>query len=168
MPVKMPSTTSYSKRQLDLEVLQSLQEPVTSYTEVVPSATALVPKIVAGPQKLVQRYAVLFTTITDSDIVHPGEGTELYGIFDTGNVGGAGMIRLYAEAANSMARRMIKADDENEATFGKQPADEKLDDSWIRDVVVDRSTRSISIYVSIRSAAGSVVTFVVPTSAGVY
>ena len=164
----LPTSTSYSKRQLDLESLQSMRVPSTAYEEVVPSVSYMVPKIAAGPQKLVQRYAVLFTTVTGSDPVRPDDGTNLYGVFDTGNIGSTSAVRLMANMANSIVRDRIREDDSNEDTFGRQPDDEKLDDCWISRVSVDTTSRTISVYASIRSRAGTEVEFIVPTSAGIY
>ena len=162
------SSTSYSRRQLDLESLQSMRQPSTSYEEVVPSATYDTPKIVAGIQKLVQRYAILFTTVTGSDVMRPTDGTGLYGIIDSGNVGSTASIKIMANRANAMVKSRIRADDDNEDVFGRQPSDEKLDDCWISRVSVDTTSRSVSVYASIRSVAGSEVEFIVPTSAGIY
>ncbi len=168
MPYKIDTTTSYSRRQLDLECLQSMDEPYTSFVEVTPSVTYETPKIVSGAQKLAQRYAVLFTTIIGSDIIEPGFGTTLYDRLERGNFGSYADIVFMANVANSGARARIKEDDAHDGTYGSQPDDEKLDDSWISDVKVDSVNRRISIYASILTAAGESLTFVVPTEAGIY
>lgn len=164
----LPVSTSYVGRQLDLESLQSVRQPSITYVEVAPSVTLDTPKIVAGAQKLVQRYAVLFTTIAGSDVSDPDFGTSLYSVFETGNVTGSGDLYLYAEAANRMTKRRIISEDDDESTYGDQPDDEKLDDCWIDRVDVDKDTRRISVFARIRTKAGSDVTFVVPTKSGIY
>lgn len=168
MPRTIPVSTSYVGRQLDLEALQSLQSPSTSFVEVVPSVSFDDPKIVSGMQKLAQRYAILFTTIRGSDMEDINFGTDLYSVFETGNVSGTSALYLRAEAANRMVKSRIIAEDSDEATFGAQPDDEKLSDCWVDRVDVDTTTRRISVFVSIRSVAGSGVTFIVPTKSGIY
>lgn len=168
MPRILPSTTSYSGRQLDLEALQSMDAPHVSWTEVTPGVVADTPKIVAGAQKLVQRYAVLFTTLTGGDVMRPDDGTPLCGVYETGNFGSTVDIELMAQDANSTCRARMREDDADEETFGTHPADEMLDDCWIDRVTVDRTTRTVSIFASIRSMAGNEISFVVPTTAGIY
>lgn len=168
MPRQIDSITDYSKRQLDLECLQSMRIPDTRFVEVIPSVSYEQPKIVAGAQKLAQRYAVLFTTIIGSDKMDPSFGTTLYDRVVRGNFGSTVEVGFMANIANSMTRERIKSDDENTDAFGNQPEDEKLDDCWISDVKIDHQERRISIYASIQTAAGDTLTFLVPTEAGIY
>lgn len=168
MSFEIKTTTSYSKRQLDLECLQSLDRPVNSFVEVVPSVTFDTPKIVAGPQKLVQRYAVLFTTIIGSDIMDKDFGTTLLGKIDHGNFGGYSEINLLAQEANIATKQRIFRDDENTELYGNQPDDEKLQDSWVSRVAVNKVERTIDVFISILTVAGENITFVVPTVAGIY
>ena len=161
------STTDYSNRLLDLECLQTIDHPDTKSVEVFPGITNDTPKIVAGPQKLVQRYAVLFTTIIGSDVMRPGFGTTLLSKAISGNFGGYAEIEFLANSANMYAKERILEEDDDER-FGNQPDDERLSDCWISDIDVDRIDRKIAIHASILTAAGEQVTFVVPTPAGIY
>ena len=161
------STTDYSNRLLDLECLQTVEYPDTRSVEVLPGITNDTPKIVAGPQKLVQRYAVLFTTIIGSDVMRKNFGTTLLSKVVSGNFGGYTEVEFLANSANMYAKERIQEEDDDDR-FGNQPDDEKLSDSWISDIVVDREERRIAIHASILTAAGELVTFVVPTPAGIY
>ena len=165
--VNIPVTTSFSKREVDLECLQSMIEPVEKYKEVQPSITLFTPKIVTGPQKLMQRYVVLFTTITGSDRLRPDDGSRLIPACETGYVNSLADLNYMAAKANNDTRERIIADD-NDETFGIQPDDEKLEDCWIDSVVVDKDSRTVSVYASILTRAGESLTFVVPTTAGIY
>lgn len=168
MGAEIKKTTSFSGRQLDLECLQSMDHPSTSFVEVTPSVTFDTPKIVSGPQKLAQRYAVLFTTVTGSDIMDPDFGTTLFGRIDHGNFGGYTEVNLLANEANIATKQRIIAADNNTDTYGKIPDDEKLKDSWISRVVVDKNARTIDVFVKILTVAGEDITFVVPTPSGIY
>lgn len=164
---KIPVSDSFSKRQLDLECLETMDYPHDRYVEMTPSVTLDVPRIVSGPQKLAQRYVVLFTTILGSDFIRPGFGSNLLGVVETGNVGSVTEIELLAKFANSEAMNRIREDDASE-DFGPQPDDEKLDRSWIESVVVDTAERTVKVYASLLTVAGERITFIVPTSAGIY
>lgn len=165
---KTKVSSDYSGRQLDLECLQSISDPVDSFTEVVPSVTFDTPKAVSGTNKLAQRYAVLLTTSMGSDIMGHVDGTLLVDMSTSGNVGSKSIIEYYAKMANMDARNAMLADDSDTDTFGKIPDDERLDDCWIDDVVVDFVERKVSVYATVRSVAGTTSTFMIPTTAGVY
>jgi hypothetical protein len=135
---------------------------------MTPSATFETPKIVAGAQKLAQRFIVLFTTTLGSDKFNTDFGTKLTDAAKYGNTTGYTDIELMANMANEQARDAIFAADADTDTYGAIPDDEKLANSWISDVVVDKDTRTVRIYVSIVTAAGEAITFVVPTTSGIY
>lgn len=164
----IPVSTDYSGKQLDLECLQSLPEPDNRFTEVDPSVTSKTPKIVSGPQKLAQRYAVLFTTIIGSDTMDPDFGTRLLDKVVSGNFGGYTEVEFLANTANLFTKERIMQDDDAVDRFGDIPDDEKLKDCWISNVVVDKENRRISIFASILTVAGESITFMVPTVAGVF
>jgi len=169
MQTSVKTTTNYYKRQLDIECLQSMVTPSTEYQELTPSASKNQTKAVSGIQKLVQRYVVLFTTLTGSDVFNKYIGTNLVDVCSRGNVPGLSYVDLMANTANFKTQDKIKHDDEsNAARYGDQPDDEKLQESRIVDVTLDTVTRTIRIHVSIRSVAGDSVTFVVPTTYGVF
>lgn len=167
MPSSIKISTSFSKRQLDLECLETMDKPYDTFIELETSATFDVPRVVSGPQKLAQRYVVLFTTIIGSDRLRSDFGTTLLRVVETGNVNSEAELKLMASVANSMTMNAIRADDAD-AEYGPQPDDEKLLRSYIDDVVVDRETRDVRIYVSLITVAGEDITFIVPTKAGIY
>jgi hypothetical protein len=168
MAYEIKETTSYAGRQLDLECLQTMKHPTQFFVEMTPSATYDTPKIVAGPQKLAQRYVVLFTTVTGSDIMNPRFGTDFIGRVDHGNFGGYVEVRFLADEANRITKQRIKEDDRNSAVYGDSPADERLRDSWITNIEVSKADRKIRVHISILTEAGNSIEFVVPTKAGIY
>ena len=164
--MKIQTTNSYYKRQLDIECLQSMLAPSEDYTELYPSVSKNKTKAVSGIQKLAQRYVVLFTTELGSDVFMPDFGSTFIKTAERCNVSSIYKLEFLANEANFVTKRLLK--DEDPETYGKQNDDERLDDSWIVSVSADYNERKIVVHAAIRSVAGDVLDFVVPTTNGIY
>lgn len=155
-----PSTTSYSGRSVDLLLLKYVRSPGAE-TAVFPDVSSS-PMMVSGIEKLAQRFALLFLTVSGS-VESSSEGTELMGQLSRGEIFDESALRSAACAANASVSRQIKDEDAELDT----PDDEALDSSEVVEVSIDRATASVSITVSLVSKSGDVYVYVTPIQTGI-
>lgn len=153
----------YSGRTVDLLLLKAvLSAPVLGQRVDIDADGT--PMIVAGIEKLVQRYAVEFLTALGSAKFRPDHGTNLVPSVAKGMVYNMATLESTAAEANMMAVRQIKAADEGEDT----PDDEKLDSAEIYDLKFSRGEARIGVSVRITTAAGSSYVYIIPVDVGVH
>lgn len=162
--MKRPTTKSYAGRQVDIEALKHV-EKMLRIQRVHPDVNTD-PRIVAGIEKAVQRYAKLFLTDIGSDKLAPRVGSQLVSRARSGNVSNYAVLDSLYAIANRNALAAIRADDQNEL-FGEIPDDERIVSTRLVDMELDRSTATIRIHVFITTAAGDTFTFIIPVESGV-
>lgn len=158
-------TKDYSGRKLDIELLRHVEAPGTQ--RVVPSADAssLGPGVVAGMEKVVQRYTKLFLTRQGSVKFDQSAGGPIIGDMRAGKVQSVSYLSFVADLSSASAVREMKRDDENEV-FGDQPPDERIDKATVVGVDLDERTSTAMVHVVLVTEAGSVYSFVVPVRHG--
>ena len=158
-----PTTTNYSGRQIDLELLQSIA--VLADQRVQLSSFTKPPKIVAGIEKLAQRYALLFLSSVNTIRFAQDQGTDFMQAIAGGTVQrNDELLYLFASASGNVLQQMQR-DDAELVTFGTVPDDEQIVDASLLDYEVNVATATILLRIQLTSAAGASITFIVPTTA---
>jgi len=158
----MDTTTDYSGRQVDIELLQTVSQP-TGERQVSISIAQPVSRIVSGVQKMVQRYAALFLSMKDSEF-DASLGTDFMAQVQQGGMGTREKISTAFAFANADVMEIMQKDDRL-ATYGDQPLDEQIVQADLLDYSVDYSTARLSLTVRLTNAAGDATVFVLPTAA---
>lgn len=155
------STTNYSGRTVDLLLLQFVPMPVAD--KIVRPDVSKSPRMVAGIEKLVQRFAQLFLTQMGSVRNRESEGTEFLGKLGSGQIYDDSTLRSAAAAANKAVFRQIRAEDASLETAD----DEALAESSIAELTMDRATATVSITFTLTTVAGDKYVYTVPVATGV-
>lgn len=158
------STVDYSNRQVDIELLKSIREPVA--IQAVDVATMPTPRMVTGIQKAVQRYAHLLMTTLDDVKFYPRLGGKLVESLISGTVSNRGYMTHLFMLASSNALRAMREDDDNPAMGPGIPDDEYVDQIELSSTDIDYSTGTVSFEVTISTRAGTSYTYVIPVSTG--
>lgn len=153
-------TTNYDNRLVDVELLQSIVVP-GAIQRVHVTSVGQDPKIVAGIEKAVQRYAVLLLTSLGNVKFAETMGGELVLRLMQGNVQNLGYLRHVFSMANSNALRVLAKDDAD-PVFGAIPDDERITRAVLVDASVDYSTGTVMLEVKLTTAAGTAYDFTVP------
>lgn len=166
-----PYSKSYANRQVDLELLKHVDDPNKFYKwKMVTPVTHLEPRIVAGIEKVVQRYAHIFLTNLGSMRLAKESGNTLLHNISMGKVSSHGIALHLAALANSNAVASMKFDDNNTDLFGALPDDERILSATLKKVELKYDSLTggrISVHVAINTAAGNSFEFIVPVSAGI-
>lgn len=162
--MKRPTTKSYAGRQVDIEALKHV-EKMLRIQRVHPDVNTD-PRIVAGIEKAVQRYAKLFLTEIGSMKLSPNVGSRLVSRARNGSIANYAVLDSLYATANRNAVLAIRADDENDA-FGEIPDDERIVNVRLVEMLLDRKTATIKIHVFIETASGDTYTFIIPVEAGI-
>lgn len=162
-PVTFPTTRDYTGRQVDLEFLQEIREPLLGTEVDMRLGHPTVSRNVTGVQKAVQRYVLLFLTQLGTIRGAPGLGTLAIPQLRANAGRGAVKIRQVFEIANRRVLQALRADDEQFDVFGPIPADEIILSAELRSssYVLATSTLSLEVWITLQS--GSVFSFVIPT-----
>ena len=158
----MNSTTDYSGRQVDMELLQTISQP-TGTRRLSISIAQPIARIVTVIQKAVQRYATLFLSMKDSQF-DSSLGTDFMAQVQQGWLGTREKVSTAFAFANADVMEIMQKDD-RDATYGDQPADEQVVQADLLDYQVDYASARLSLTIQLTTAAGDAVTFVLPTSA---
>lgn len=157
----MNTSTDYSNRQVDLEVLQSIT--ALAPTAVSLSSVSSRPKNVAGPQKAVQRYAVVFLSLLGDVHFDASFGTSFMQSIATGTVqNNTQLLNIFA-LSNASVLRLI-AQEDSDAAYGTIPDDERIVDATLSDYEVNVSRGQILLYVTLTLASGTTTDFILPTT----
>ena len=160
--MNIPVTTSYAGRQVDLELLQSISAP-GAMQRVVISNVSDDPKMVAGVEKAIQRYACLLLTSLNDVHFNQSAGGNLVESLLQGTLPNAGYLNHLFGVASANALQLIAADDVN-AVFGSTPADEKVTAATLQSSSVDYTTGTVLLNVLVQVAAGNSFSFILPVS----
>ena len=154
----------YTGRQVDLEVLQTVQAPVGSI-EMSLSAVLDTSRRVTGIQKAIQRYVTLLLT-PSSSVPFPFSGNNiLLDELSAGHVSDSGYLRHLFNMANAAALDTIRRDDYNTDRFGAITDDERIESVDLSGVTVDYGTSTIGLSLVFRTVAGENYAYVVPVGA---
>lgn len=170
MPGTREKSKSYAGRQVDLELLKHVEDPAgyVRAMEVVPEV-APVPRIVAGIEKAVQRYASLFLTNVGSVHADSSVGNSLLDEVFRGRVSTQSTLDHLVAVADSDTLDTILLED-GDGSFGDVPDDERIVSSEVLDarLVYDSILGGrVKVRIGITTAAGESFTFIVPVEAGI-
>jgi hypothetical protein len=164
MSTFMPYTTDYTNRQVDIELLQSIAQPV-NLQQVSISSVTQAPKAVTGIQKLVQRYASALLAYFGTVHFDPNYGTNLIATILGGGIQNVAQLQAAFASASSLAITALRSDDRRVDVFGSIPDDENISSAQLLDQQVVYETATVNLKVLITTLAGDSVTFVVPATA---
>lgn len=156
-------TRDYTGRQVDLECLQTIVEPV-GVSELSLTATRGESRRVTGVQKAIQRYVTLLLTPSSSVPFAEDAGNELLDALRAGVVSNTGYLRHLFNVANAVALDIIRRDDYNTQMFGDQVDDERIAAVELDGVTVDYATSTLGLSLVFRTEAGSDYSYVLPVS----
>lgn len=163
------TNTSYAGRQLDMELLQHVAVPYNQrvFPAVDHGKDGTGPRICAGMEKVVQRYAKLLLTDLGSVKFDSDLGNDLMSSIRKGEVySTAWMTQLFNEANRNVLNAMI-ADDNDYDTFGDLPDDERIDTAELVDLEIDQTTATVRIHVKITTLAGEEYEYIAPVASGI-
>lgn len=171
-----PTTKSYVGRQLDVELLEHVED-MLPWQRVHPLVVGdydtgrgkveATPRIVAGIEKAVQRYAKLFLTNLGSVKLAPNVGSHLLPKVQTGQVSNLAYFDHLCSIANVHALLAMEEDDQDTDSFGAIPDDERIVSTRITNLSLDRAASTARVSVFITTAAGDSFTFVIPVKSGI-
>jgi len=158
------AVTDYSGRQVDVELLQTIPHPVV-LRRVQVSNIYDTPKIVAGVQKLAQRYALLLLTAKGFVNFAQEQGSELIAQLMSGKIKDRGRLQHEFAKANARVLNQLRKDARDTTTFGTIPADEQLRSATLLDYEIDFASSSVFLRVKLVTRAGTSLEFIVPAKA---
>ena len=159
-----PSTIDYSNRQVDIELMQSIEKP-NELERVTLSLTDSSPKIVTGIQKVAQRYALLFLSTVNEVGFDSRQGTLLLSQIIGGRIQNSGQLQVSFATANSRVLGQMRAADTEEATYGSVPDDERIINARLLDFNIDFASSTVYLRVQLLTRAGTSITYVIPATA---
>ena len=159
----IPYEVNYADRQVDVELLQSIPQPVELkrvYTNFIHGPS----KIVTGIQKAVQRYALLLLTTVKDVNFDQRQGTNFLRPILSGNIQNRGAFQSLFVLANADVRNQLRAEDADTDLYGSIPDDERITNSALLDFDIDFNTATVTLRVGLTTAAGDTYTFIVPVT----
>jgi len=160
------TSTNYTGRQLDVELLQRVARPVDQ--RVFPSVDAVDqsgPGMCSGMQKTVQRFAKLLLTELGSVKGGPEVGGELMSLVRTGTMSTEAYMRFMIEVSSKNAVDVMELDD-LDGRFGATPDDERLVGTQLVSLLVDEAKGEASAVIRLETAAGTDYRFIIPVATG--
>lgn len=153
----------YSGRTVDLLLLKTVTGvPVVNWRVGLDVSDD--PMIVAGVEKMVQRYAISFINAMGSTKFRPSHGTNLVPDVAAGLVYDMSTLEAEAAEANLFAFDQVTAGDEGEDT----PDDERLTGSEVVGLEYLRGESRVRISVRLTTAAGKSYVYIIPVGVGVH
>jgi hypothetical protein len=161
MPLRSNSV-NYAERTVDLLLLKTvLRAPVTN--KRVDLDVEHDPMIVTGVEKLLQRYVLIFLSELGTCHVDEGRGTRIMADVSNGRIYDEATLTTSAAEANMLTRDQIAADDSD----SESPSDERLSNSEVTSVSLDKQTATARISVRITTEAGDSLDYIIPVGIGV-
>lgn len=162
------TTRSYAGRQVDLELLKHVdtmlqKQPVEPDIEVVP-------RITAGIEKAVQRYARIFLTAVGTVRLAPEEGNDLTRSIAMGRVQNRATLDHLYSIANARTLASLRESDARGDVYGQIADDERIVSTQLRnlEMVYDALNGGrVKVHVAITTASGDTFSFIIPVDAGV-
>lgn len=153
----------YSNRQVDLELLQSIQAPVTSQRVTISTVTQA-PKIVTGVEKAIQRYIVIFLSLIGDNKYALGQGTDFVRSLAQGVVQSGSALRVAFALANSDALKQLADADNQTEIYGSIPTDEQIDSVRLLEYNIDYALATVYLSIQVTMTAGDTVDFIFPVT----
>lgn len=155
------NSTNYAGRTVDLLVLKTvLSAPV--YRKRVDLDVEKSPMIVTGVEKLAQMYTLVFLTEVGTCHADSGRGTSIVSDVEKGKVYDDASLTASAAAANALAKRQIRSAAEEDT-----PKDERLADSQVTGIYLDKNNATARISVRLTTEAGTALDYIIPVGIGV-
>ena len=158
----VPATVDYASRQVDVELLQTIPQPVAEQ-RVYLGTVSFTPKIVTGIEKVVQRYASLLLTTQGEVRFDSAAGGTMIRAVTQGLVSNTGYLTHLFNVVSLNTVRLMRRDD-NDERFGTPPNDERIVDAWLINVTIDYETLTANLTVLISTGAGDAFTYIIPVS----
>lgn len=155
------TTRDYTGRQVDLECLQTVVDPVGT-VELSLTATRGASRRVTGLQKAVQRYVTLLLTPSSSVPFADDGGNMLLSALRAGSVSNKGYLRHLFNMASAAALDTIRKDDYNITMFGDQTDDERIASVDLVGMTIDHATSTLGLSLTFRTVAGTDYAYVIP------
>ena len=159
-----PSAIDYNGRQVDIEWLQSILAPTLSaqrlHMQFDPNT-----KIVAGMQKMAQRFTNTFLTAVGEVKFDQEFGTTFWSDLFRGVAQNLGQVAVAVVQAIMFAVDNLQGDDLQTDVYGELPDDERIADATLLDYSIDRNTGTLQIRIELVSAAGSSYVYTIPVQA---
>ena len=159
----IPYEVNYLNRQVDMELLQSIAQPV-EIQRVHANFIFGPAKIVTGIQKAVQRYALLLLTEIGDVHFDATQGVSFLRPILGGNIQNRGRFQNLFAVANAEVRTQLNSEDAKIDTYGSIPDDERIVNSQLLDFDINFETATVTLRVAITTAAGDSFTFIVPVT----
>lgn len=159
----MNATTNYSNRVVDIELLQTVENP-TGERQVSISISQPIARIVTGVQKSIQRYAAIFLSVQDSKF-DSALGTDFMKQMWGGTLTTRERISSAFAFANADVMEIMQKDDSASTYVDTQPDDEKISQVDLLDYQIDYAKAQLMLRLLITTAAGTSMEFVLPTTA---
>ena len=159
----IPFEVNYIDRQIDLELLQTIPQPVEIqrvHTNLIFGAS----RIVTGIEKAVQRYALLLLTSLGDVHFDVKQGADFIRPILNGNIQNRGRFQNLFALANASARNQLKSEDANTELYGSIPDDERVTNSSLLDFDINFETATVTLRVGLTTAAGENYVFIVPVT----
>ena len=163
MGVSRKVSRDYRGRQVDIELLKHVEE--MRDRQVVSPDVPDSPRLVAGREKVVQRYAKLFLTGYGSVKSDQDIGSDLLSEVAAGRVTDEAYLDHLCAIANASAVVAMSADDSDES-FGSQPPDERLESVELSGVSLDRASGRAHVKARITTGSGDDFEFIIPIESG--
>ena len=161
--MKNRNKIDYAGRTVDLLLLKTVLEvPVVNKRVWLDVSDS--PMIVAGVEKLVQRYAISFINALGSTKFRDSHGTNLVPDAGAGLIYDMATLEADAAEANLLAYNQVTQGDVGEDT----PDDERLVSSEVIGLEYLRGESRIKISVKLTTAAGSSYIYIIPVGVGVH
>jgi hypothetical protein len=154
----------YTNRQVDIELLQHIAQPVELQLVHVTNVRET-PKIVAGIEKMVQRYALLLLSSLGTVRFENTQGSNLLAAVLAGMIFNEGQLTSIFALANTAVLQQLHDDNVDTDTFGDIPADEQIAVARLEDVDIDIAQSKLTLTIKLITEAGTDITFIVPVTA---
>lgn len=155
-------TTDYSKRQIDLEFMQTVTRP----SDVIPldlAFTTSSAKVVTGIQKMAQRYMIVLLTRLNDSYFAPEQGTTFWRDMMRGASQNPGRVNMAFNFASVDAVSQMQAED-GDSVFGSIPDDERIVSAVLVDFDFNVETSTLMLKVVLTNKQGDTYTYVLPTA----
>lgn len=162
---KESAIVDYSGRTVDLLLLKTvLDAPVVNKRVGIDVSNVHgAPMIVAGVEKLVQRFALSFLNILGSTNFRDDHGTGIVEAAGMGRIYNMATLEAEASEANMLAKAEVQRGDEE----SDSPDDERLADSEVVGLEFSRSQSAAKISIRLTTEAGNSYTYIIPVAVGV-
>lgn len=154
----------YNGRQVDIEWLQTILAPKITPTRLYMQFSPNT-KIVAGMQKMAQRFTNTFFTIIGDIKFDPEYGTTFWDDLFHGVAQNMGRVVSAITQAMLYALDAMQGDDTNTTTYGEIADDERIVEADLLDYSIDRNSGTLFIKIKLTSLAGDAYVYTVPVQA---